>query len=273
MQIWDSIVLGAVQGFTEFLPVSSSGHLVIFQEILGFSKTSGSNMFFDILLHFGTLVAVLIAFWGDVVSLVKEFIAMARNGFRINNKPERRFVVMILITLIFMVPMVFISKFVESFFTSSLVVGFGLLVTAALLFFCDRTVSGKKTQKDASYRGAVIVGIMQAFAVLPGISRSGATITGGIFSGFSREFAVKFAFIISIPVIIGANIFSLPDAVKTIEPSQWPIYMVGVAVSAITGFLAIKLVRHIAKQGKFKIFSVYCAVVGIAVLLYNIIGG
>lgn len=273
MSIWFAALQGLVQGLTEFLPVSSSGHLVLVQALFG-SGVETNYMLFNVLLHFGTLLSVVVAFWKDIKELFVEFFGWIRDGFRINGHPYRRFIVMLLITLVPMFLILPIESRMEAAFSSPLLVGLLLLVTAALLFLSEKAPKKHKTEQNASWLDALIVGIGQMFAVLPGLSRSGTTICTGLFCGFSREFAVRFAFIMSLPVVLGANILELADVIR--EPSLMgdasiACYAVGILVSMVSGLAAIRLVKFITKRGNFRPFVVYCTLVGTVAVVASLI--
>ena len=273
MSIWFAALQGLVQGLTEFLPVSSSGHLVLVQALFG-SGVETNYMLFNVLLHFGTLLSVVVAFWKDIKELFVEFYGWIRDGFRINGHPYRRFIVMLLITLVPMFLILPIESRLEAAFSSPLLVGLLLLVTAALLFLSEKAPKKHKTEQNASWLDALIVGIGQMFAVLPGLSRSGTTICTGLFCGFSREFAVRFAFIMSLPVVLGANILELADVIR--EPALMgdasiACYAVGILVSMLSGLAAIRLVKFITKRGNFRPFVVYCTLVGTVAVVASLI--
>lgn len=273
MSIWFAALQGLVQGLTEFLPVSSSGHLVLVQALFG-SGVETNYMLFNVLLHFGTLLSVVVAFWKDIKELFVEFFGWIRDGFRINGHPYRRFIVMLLITLIPMFLILPIESRMEAAFSSPLLVGLLLLVTAALLFLSEKAPKKHKTEQNASWLDALIVGIGQMFAVLPGLSRSGTTICTGLFCGFSREYAVRFSFIMSLPVVLGANILELADVIR--EPSLMgdasiACYAVGILVSMVSGLAAIRLVKFITKRGNFRPFVVYCTLVGTVAVVASLI--
>ena len=273
MSIWFAALQGLVQGLTEFLPVSSSGHLVLVQALFG-SGVETNYMLFNVLLHFGTLLSVVVAFWKDIKELFVEFFGWIRDGFRINGHPYRRFIVMLLITLVPMFLILPIESRLEAAFSSPLLVGLLLLVTAALLFLSEKAPKKHKTEQNASWLDALIVGIGQMFAVLPGLSRSGTTICTGLFCGFSREFAVRFAFIMSLPVVLGANILELADVIR--EPSLMgdasiACYAVGILVSMLSGLAAIRLVKFITKRGNLRPFVVYCTLVGTVAVVASLI--
>lgn len=273
MSIWFAALQGLVQGLTEFLPVSSSGHLVLVQALFG-SGVETNYMLFNVLLHFGTLLSVVVAFWKDIKELFVEFFGWIRDGFRINGHPYRRFIVMLLITLIPMFLILPIESRLEAAFSSPLLVGLLLLVTAALLFLSEKAPKKHKTEQNASWLDALIVGIGQMFAVLPGLSRSGTTICTGLFCGFSREYAVRFSFIMSLPVVLGANILELADVIR--EPALMgdasiACYAVGILVSMLSGLAAIRLVKFITKRGNFRPFVVYCTLVGTVAVVASLI--
>lgn len=273
MSIWFAALQGLVQGLTEFLPVSSSGHLVLVQALFG-SGVETNYMLFNVLLHFGTLLSVVVAFWKDIKELFVELFGWIRDGFRINGHPYRRFIVMLLITLVPMFLILPIESRLEAAFSSPLLVGLLLLVTAALLFLSEKAPKKHKTEQNASWLDALIVGIGQMFAVLPGLSRSGTTICTGLFCGFSREFAVRFAFIMSLPVVLGANIPELADVIR--EPALMgdasiACYAVGILVSMLSGLAAIRLVKFITKRGNFRPFVVYCTLVGTVAVVASLI--
>lgn len=275
MSVIFAALLGLIQGLTEFLPVSSSGHLVLAQSLFGsqFNMNGSSYMLFDIVLHMGTLVAVIIAFWRDVKELIVEFVLWILDGFKIRNRPYRRFIVLILVSMVPMFAVLPVKDKIEVVFSSPFVVGICLIITAVILFLSDCMPRGDKNERDATYLDAFLIGIMQAFATIPGISRSGSTIAGGMFRGLDREFSVKFAFIMSLPVIFGANLLSVKDALNgaSVSSISMSCYIVGVIVALISGLLAIKMVRYISKSGRFRGFSIYCAIVGIVTIVVNLV--
>ena len=273
MSIWFAALQGLVQGLTEFLPVSSSGHLVLVQALLG-SDVETNYMLFNVLLHFGTLLSVIVAFWKDIKELFVEFFGWVRDGFKINGHPYRRFIVMLLITLIPMFAILPIESKLEAAFSSPLLVGLMLLLTAALLYLSEKAPKKHKTEQNASWLDALIVGIGQMFAVIPGLSRSGTTICTGLFRGFSREFAVRFAFIMSLPVVLGANILEIADVIQ--DPSLMgetsiACYVVGIVVSMVSGLAAIRMVKFITNRGNFRPFVVYCTLVGTIAVVASLI--
>lgn len=273
MSLWFAILLGLVQGLTEFLPVSSSGHLVLAQTLFG-GDVEADFMLFNVLLHFGTLLSVIVAFWKDIRELFVEFFGWVRDGFKINGHPYRRFIIMILITIVPMFAVLPIKSRLEAAFSNPLLVGLLLLVTAGILLVSEKAPKKQKTEENATWLDALLVGVGQCFAVLPGLSRSGTTICAGLFRGFSREFAVRFAFIMSLPVVLGANILELVDAIQApAAAAAVPLscYIVGILVAMLAGLAAIRLVKYVSKSGHFRPFAVYCALIGVITIVVNLI--
>jgi len=273
MSIWLAVLLGLVQGLTEFLPVSSSGHLVLAQTLFG-GNVEADYMLFNVLLHFGTLLSVVVAFWADVKELVIEFFGWIRDGFKVNGHSYRRFIILLLVTIVPMFAVLPIKSKLEEAFSSPLLVGLMLLVTSAILFLSEKAPRKRKTEENASILDALIVGVGQCFAVLPGLSRSGTTICTGLFRGFSRDFAVRFAFIMSLPVVLGANILELADVILAPENAVNDVsiacYIIGIAVAMVSGLLAIRLVKLVTKRGNFRPFVVYCMFIGTLTIVINL---
>ena len=274
MSYLTSILLGLIQGIAEFLPISSSGHLAIAQNLLGLNTEIPE--FFDVLLHLGTLLAVFAAYWQDIRDMVLEFFRgvgdIARRTTPMPVPPARRLILLIIIGTLPLFAVLPIHKKVQGLANSMGFIGGALIVTGFLLFACDLIRKGRKDERTATWLDAVIVGVGQAIATMPGISRSGMTITAGCFSGFERRFAVRFAFLLSIPAVLGANILSLKDALEAgIDWSQVPVYLVGVIVAAVTGYFCIRLLKMIADKGRFGAFAYYCWAVGIVTLVIGTI--
>ena len=275
MEIWEAIVLGLVQGLAEFLPISSSGHLAILQHF--FSVDDSNALTFTVLLHFGTLVAVFVAFWKDIVELAKELVALFKDIFtgqgpQLRKNETRKLGIMIIIASIpaGIVGILF-NDAIESIFTSLILIGICLIITGFLLFFSERMGTGTRDLKKANFRNALFVGICQAIALIPGISRSGATISGGLILGFTREFAVRFAFLVSIPAVLGAFILEIPDAIDAgLTGELLTPTVIGVVVAAVSGYAAIKLMLKVVSGKKLYMFSIYVWIVGAVVLIYSL---
>ncbi len=270
MPVWLAALLGIVQGLTEFLPVSSSGHLALLQNIFDIEQYTQNHIAFDIVLHLGTLFAVVIAFWPDIVELVTSFFGWVRDGFRVKAIAGRRMIVMLIVATCPLVIGALLEDKVTAMFQSPLLIGCALLFTSVLLFLADKVGGGRKTARDASYKSALGVGLMQLIAILPGVSRSGSTLCGGLFAGYDRQFAVRFAFLLSIPAVVGAAVFQLPD-IASAAGDGLLVYAVGFVTAAVSGYLAIRLVRLLMKKNSFRIFSIYCAVVGLCSIIFSLL--
>ena len=276
MTYFSAIFLGLIQGIAEFLPISSSGHLAFFQEVVAIFDTGDESIFFDVLLHLGTLAAVFVAYWAEIKALVLEFFTMI--GVRKlpkGQKPDRLSRRMILFIILGTLPLFLIlpvKDYVEGLYQNPIFIGCAFLGTGLILFLSDRLSRGSKTIKNASLVDVLLVGCGQALATVPGISRSGTTISVGLARGFSREFAVKLSFLLSIPAVLGANILSLIDAVgEGIDWSQMPMYLAGVATAMISGYLAIRLLKYISRKSSFGGFAYYCWGIGLVTLILSLV--
>ena len=276
MSLLSSILLGFIQGLTEFLPVSSSGHLAIAEHLLGMSGASDIPESFDVLLHLGSLVAVFVAYWAEVRDMVLEFFRGAKDLAHGTTPtpipPARRMILLIIVGTLPLFVVLPIKDFVEGLADNMYFVGGALLVTGCLLFASDRVRKGHKSERSARIQDVLVVGLAQAIATCPGISRSGTTITAGCFVGFDRKFAVRYSFLMSIPAILGANILSLKDAVSAgIIWADVPVYLVGVVVAAGVGYACIRLLKMIAEKGKFGFFAYYCWAAGVVTLIFTLL--
>ena len=274
MTYLSSFLLGLVQGLAEFLPISSSGHLSIAQNLLGLNTEIPE--FFDVLLHLGTLVAVFVAYWRDICDMVAELIHgvgdLVHGTTPRQVPPARRLILLIIVGTLPLFILLPIHRQVQALSNNMVFIGAALVVTGFLLFACDLVRKGKKTERTATIADVLVVGLGQAIATLPGISRSGMTITTGCFMGFERKFAVRFSFLLSIPAVLGANILSLKDALDDgIIWAEVPMYLVGVITAAVVGYACIRLLRLVAEKGRFGAFAYYCWAVGLLTLLLNAI--
>lgn len=291
MELWKAIVMGIIQGIAEFLPISSSGHLAIFKHILNIDLESG-GLFFDVLLHVGTLVAIFVAFWKDIKKLFMDGVGIVidcavnvgtfvSNRFskeqkeyrKVIDNAYRKFVLLIIVSTI---PTgiigVLLQGIIEYASTTLLIPGIGLIITAILLAIADRNNSGRKRANQVSYTEAGIVGLAQGVATLPGISRSGTTITACLLCGFDKNFAVKYSFIMSIPAVLGAAILELKDITKiSLATADVVNYLVGMMIAGVVGYICIKTMLVIVRGKKFKYFSYYCFVVGVIAIVWNFV--
>lgn len=276
MTFFSAVILGLVQGVAEFLPISSSGHLAIFQKFFGLAEMAEGDMFFDILLHLATLCAVFVAYWGEIKALVLEFFTMVNiRKLPKGQKPDmvsRRMIFFIILATLPLFIVLPIKDSVEGLKDNTIFIGCALLVTGVLLFVSDRINRRNKDVKSATILDVILVGCAQAVATVPGLSRSGTTISAGMARGFSREFAVKFSFLMSIPAILGAFILEIVDAIQV--GINWnPLYLVGMLVAAISGYLSICLLKFITKRGNFGGFCYYCWGAGLVTLILSLVNG
>lgn len=272
MSLLNAILLGLIQGISEFLPISSSGHLSIAQNLFGMEMEGSGDMFFEVLLHLGTLAAVFVAYWADIKEMILEFFRaigdIRRGGMPDPIPPARRLILLLIIGTLPLFAVLPIQDFVEGLSSNTYVVGGALLVTGVLLFVSDRIKKGRKNASSATVWDILLIGAAQAVATCPGLSRSGTTIAVGCFAGLERKFAVRFAFLLSIPAVLGANILKIADVMDTgIDPALIPSYILGVAAAALSGYLCIRLVHMITDKGKFGAFAYYCWAMGLLTVI------
>lgn len=288
MKFLQSILMGFIQGATEFLPVSSSGHLALIKAL--FHAETDTGVLFDVLLHVATLVSICLVFYKDIIKLVIEFIGICKdliqnmieffkslNGSKkpayvdVLTNPYRRFVVLIIVSTI---PTgilgILLKDVVEYATTSLLITGISLLCTGAILFLSDFLPEKDKKLKDVNMGDAFSVGIAQGIATLPGLSRSGTTITACILCGFDRRFAAKYSFIMSIPAVLGALVLELGDiGGSSLSGGDIASYIVGMIIAGVVGYIALRLTMNLLVNKYFKYFSYYCLGIGfISIIVY-----
>lgn len=259
MSIIEAIILGIVQGLTEFLPVSSSGHLELAKALLGDTSVPEESLMMTVVLHFATAMSTVIVFRAEVAELLKGLLQFKWNE-------QTKFSVKIVLSMIpAAVVGVGFNDEIEALFSQQIVlVGVMLLATGFLLFLADKA---KKTEKEVSFMNAFIVGVAQAIAILPGISRSGATISTSVLLGIDRERAAKFSFLMVVPLIFGKMAKDLLDGGNTMESMEiWPL-LAGAAAAFVAGLVACKWMIAIVKKSQLKFFSYYCFLVGIIAIL------
>lgn len=289
MSFFEAIILGIIQGVTEFLPVSSSGHLIVAEKI--FHVDTRSDLLFEVVLHLGTLFAVIAAFWSDWKIIYKECNRLPSDLIKnmkscIHNKmyetdevpyikilhnPQRKMFVMIIVSTIFTAAVgYFLRDIAGKVSHSVLAAGLGFLITSVFLFVVDYWNYGDKLPKDSNFRQAAVIGLLQGISVFPGISRSGITITAGRLFGFRKNYAIRYSYLMSVPVILGAVFLELGNLkIAGITWKMGLIYLCGMLSAAITGYFCIRiLIRQFQKQ-RFRIFAIYCALIGIVSLVCN----
>lgn len=247
MNFFQALSLGFIQGVTEFLPVSSSGHLAITQHFFKFQE---ANLAFDTFLHFGTLLAVIIFFWKDLFKLkIKDWAIIALG------------------TLPAVIIGLLIKDYIESIITSTMIVAGFLIITGIMNLISDKKLEQENTTTQVTPKQAFIIGLFQAFAIIPGVSRSGSTLFGGLIQKIERREAFKFSFYLSIPAVLGANILQSLDVLKIglngISPN---LYLIGAITAFITGILSLRVLKYIIEKAKMEVFGWYCIGLGVLVI-------
>ena len=272
-----SAVLGFLQGVAEFLPISSSGHLSLFQHFFGMEEP---DSLFNILLHFATLIAVCVYYFQDEVEMIVEFfrgvaVLFSRTPSRGNPPEGRRLVLLVIVGTLPLFAVLPVESKIEMLGGSPVFVSCALLVTGCILFLSDRYGGGRKTAKNATIKDALLVGLAQGVATIPGLSRSGCTISAGMAMGFQRKFAVRYSFLLSLPAVFGATLLKVIKTIKAAEPLAegiLPKYLLGMAVAGVVGYFSIRLVDLLASKGKFGAFAWYCWGAGLLFLVLSLVG-
>ena len=272
-----SAILGFIQGVAEFLPISSSGHLTLFQYFFGMEEP---DQLFNILLHFATLLAVCVVYWRDIWEMIVEFFSFfadlfSHRRYRGNPPEARRMVLLIIVGTLPLFLILPIKDKVEAFGNNPLFVCGALLITGCILFLSDQMARGHKTVRSATLLDVLLVGAAQALATIPGLSRSGCTISAGMVLGFERKFAVRYSFLMSLPAVLGATLLKVLDVMGQeggIPAENLPKYLLGMVVAAVMGYFSIQLVKLLANKGRFGAFAFYCWGAGGLFILLSIMG-
>jgi undecaprenyl-diphosphatase len=273
MGFWESLFLGILQGATEFLPVSSSGHLTLFGALLGVKEGVGDPYdFFVVMTHFGTLLAIVIYYRQDLLNLMVAFFRSVGRGFRPldqDRQPLRLLGIMALGTVPAVVIGLTLDDYLSSLFTKPLPAAIFLSVTGFILLTTRWT--GNRGNRDLNYRNGFLVGLAQAVAIIPGISRSGSTIAMGLAAGLKRDEAARFAFLLAVPALVGAVLLKLVK-IESLGAVDWPVIWVGTLAAFVSGYVALVwLLRLLARESFWK-FSWYCwgaSLVGILVIVFS----
>jgi len=263
MEIIDAIILGIIQGLTEFLPVSSSGHLELGKAILGDNSIPKESLLFTVVLHFATALSTIVVFRKDILDIIKGVFSFKWND-------DLRFITKIAIS---MIPAVIVGLFFEKqleqlFGGNILLVGCMLIVTAILLFLADKA---KHTQKPVSFKNAFIIGVSQAIAMLPGISRSGATISTSVLLGNDKTKAARFSFLMVVPLIFGKIAKDIMSGDLTYEASNFTALSAGFAAAFIAGLFACTWMIALVKKSKLSYFAMYCVIVGVIAIIFSLL--
>ena len=257
MQYLEAVILGIIQGLTEFLPISSSGHLVLFQKLFGLEE---GNLTFDTMLHLGTLLAVFIIFWDDIVAMIKQ--------------PFSKLSILVVAgTIPTAIIGLALKDFFEQLFASGRTIGVEFIITGLILWWAESRPFGYKKIEDITLLDAGFIGVLQGAAIFPAISRSGLTIAGALFRGIERDTAARYSFLLSIPSILGAVVLQAKDIQKQgLGDVQLLPMLVGTIVSAVFGYLAIKWMLRLIAGGKLKLFSYYVWFLGLVIVVAQLLG-
>jgi len=277
MSVLLALFLGLVQGIAEFLPISSSGHLSILQNLFNMDYSEEHHLLFDVLLHLGTLVSIIAVYRKEIKEMISDGIEYLRLKSDSNSdepvalKPPGRALLFIIIGTLPLFIVLFFSGSVSRLFFNTFFIGFALLVTGCILYVSSKFIKeGKKTDKTMTLTDAIIIGLAQAVAVLPGLSRSGTTISVGLARGLTGAFAVRFSLLLSIPAVFGATIYSIYKAISGgADFFLLPTYLAGFVVAAGVGYLAIQTLRRIMASHKFGNFAYYCWGIGAITIIWS----
>jgi len=274
-----ALFLGLVQGIAEFLPISSSGHLSILQNLFNLEYSEEKHLLFDVLVHVGTLVSICAVYRTEIRAMISEGLDYLHMRSDTNadepivlKPPARALLFVIIGTLPMFIAVIFASNVARLYFNLTFI-GFALLITGGLLFVSDKYITkGNKTEKTMTAMDAFIIGLSQAITIFPGLSRSGTTISVGLARGLSGTFAVRFSLLLSIPAITGAAIVSLYKAIRDgADFGLLPVYLAGFVVAAAVGFFAIQFIRRLMARGSFGKFAYYCWGVGVITIVLSLV--
>ncbi|MFA5934522.1 MAG: undecaprenyl-diphosphatase UppP [Candidatus Paceibacterota bacterium] len=262
MNIFDSIILGIVQGLTEFLPISSSGHLIIFRDILGWHTSS--DLSFDAILQLATALAIIVYFWKDIFKLIRSFLNLITK--KKTDEEDKTIILAIIIgTVPAIIAGIFLEKYMETIFRSSLLVAFVLIVGSLVMYLAEKFST---QNEDLTIKKGFYIGLFQCLALVPGFSRSGATISGGLFSGLDRGNAARFSFLLSIPIILGAGLKKVYEIWLSGQlSSDWITLLVGALTAFIVGLFAIKFLMNFLKKYSLKVFIYYRLILAILIII------
>lgn len=271
MTIWQSILLGIIQGLTEFLPISSSGHLVIAPFLLGWDLPARDTFIFDVLVQVATLLAVFAYFWNDFIAILIGLYRGLSERPRFQNQPARLGVLILIASLPAGIIGLLLKDLVENAFNSPAATGFFLLITAGLLIYAERAGSRTRKLEQITWKDALRIGIFQALAIFPGISRSGSTIVGAMSSNIEREPAARFSFLMSAPIMLAAGALTVLDLLQIPDIGQvLPVFLPGFAASALVGYFSIRWLLAFLTRRTLYPFAIYCTITGALVLLLSI---
>lgn len=276
MTIWNAIILGVIQGITEFLPISSSGHLSVLNNLFDIVTVNDGHLLFDVLLKLGTLAAVFVVYWQDITGMIFEMLHFAGVGPLAGQQqrryPAARLFIMLVFATLPLLLAVPIRRMMDVLYYRNFFAGVAIILTGCVLYVSDRMVQGRKSESGITVLDAIIIGLCQCVTVIPGLSRSGITITAGISTGLKADFALKFSYLLAFPALLGAVILELVDALNQgIDLHNIPAYLIGMIAAMLSGIAALSFMRKFFERGKFGGFAYYCWVFGALSIILTLI--
>ncbi|MBQ8075364.1 MAG: undecaprenyl-diphosphate phosphatase [Oscillospiraceae bacterium] len=278
MNILQAVQFGLIQGITEFIPVSSAAHLCILFNLFGLSASGFNVKAFSVFLHFGTILAAFISYWQDFGEVFFQSLEFAASGNGGEGGPKRRsfpaarLMIMMVFSVLPLVMLLPLQRYISRLFDMNGLIGVMLVLTGLILFVSDRLWEREKTERNMSLSDAIIIGLCQMVSSIPGISRTGIVYTAGVAVGLKRDFAAKYAIMLSVPVMFVANIIRLVDAASTsFALADIPVCLVGMAAALGSGVLSIRVFRALASKGKLRNVGYYCCVAGVLSVILTMI--
>lgn len=276
MNFWEAILFGIIQGFTEIFPISSSAHLAILGNLFGVSGSGYNFRMMTVFLHFGTMIAIMIVYMPAIETMLDEMIVILRAGKGEargqRHYPAVRNAVMILVSCLPLLLLIPFIDYLDTLYLNNVFIGVMMVLSGFVLFVSDRLQDGSKDERNMTFFDALLVGICQLVSAIPGISRIGTVMTACKATGMKKEFAVKYAYLLSLPVVFGMNIVHLVSAAQYgFSWKEVPMYIIGLVVSFLVGTLAMRIVRKAAENGKFHDFAYYCWVAGVMFIILTMI--
>ena len=276
MTVLNAIVLGLIQGIAEFLPISSSGHMSALGNLFDVVTVNDGHLLFDAMLKLGVLAAVVVVYWQEMADIFFEVIGLIcagpQAGQRKQHYPSARLFIMLIVGTLPLLLALPIIKLINTLYYRNIFIGVALVLSGCILYVSDRMTAGKKTERSMTIFDALIIGICQCVSVIPGLSRTGITVTAGISTGLKPEVALKFSFLLSVPAMLGAVIISLVDAVSYgVDIHNVPAYLVGMLAAMLSGIGAISFMKRFFEKGKFGGFAYYCWVFGVLYIILTLI--
>lgn len=270
MNIFSSIFLGIVQGLTEFLPISSSGHLLIFHDL--FNWQTLDNLAFDVFLHWGTLLALVVYFYKDIIRYLSAFLKSLRH-WNLNSDLDQKIAWLILISMIpAVIAGIFLDDLINDIFRNSFSVAMFLIVVGLIFLMVEKYTKKELDLRSLTWQKSLLLGLAQAIALIPGVSRSGATISTGMALKLNREVAARFSFLMSIPVVFAAGVKKAWDLREmTLSGQDWLIYLTGMVAAVVIGIITIKYLLAYLRNHTLNIFAYYRIILGIAIIIYLVV--